>query len=62
VPVLYIGHKTRRNSTEVLKNLITRGMRIAQLVVAKYEKITWNDVDEFSATGRGAAGFGSSGQ
>jgi dUTP pyrophosphatase len=41
---------------------ITRGMRIAQLVVSKYEKVEWNVVLDLSATERGAGGFGSTGR
>jgi dUTP pyrophosphatase len=40
---------------------IQNGDRIAQMVIAKYEKITWNQVDVLSNTERGAGGFGSSG-
>ena len=36
-------------------------MRIAQLVVAKYEKIEWNEVKKLSETARGKGGFGSTG-
>jgi dUTP pyrophosphatase len=41
---------------------IERGMRIAQLVVAKYEKVDWNVVIDLSSTERGAGGFGSTGR
>ncbi len=41
--------------------VITRGMRIAQMVIAKYSKITWNIVEELPETTRGAGGFGSTG-
>lgn len=41
---------------------ITRGMRIAQLVISKYEKIMWNLVTALSNdTLRGSNGFGSTG-
>ena len=36
--------------------------RIAQLVVAKYEQIQWEETEEFSQTNRGAGGFGSTGK
>jgi dUTP pyrophosphatase len=42
--------------------IVTRGMRIAQLIISKYEKIAWNVVTEMSTTSRGTAGFGSTGQ
>ena len=35
------------------------GMRIAQMVIAKYEAITWNEVDELDETERGTGGYGS---
>ncbi|WHQ47244.1 MAG: dUTP diphosphatase [Candidatus Midichloria sp.] len=38
---------------------ITRGMRIAQMVVAKYERINWNLTESLDETERGAGGFGS---
>ena len=37
------------------------GMRIAQMVVAKYETIGWNEVEVLSETDRGLGGYGSSG-
>lgn len=40
---------------------IERGMRIAQLVIAKYEHISWDVCDELDETTRGAGGFGSTG-
>ncbi len=43
---------------------VTRGMRIAQMVVARYERFAWRQVDgveELPATERGAGGFGSTG-
>jgi len=36
--------------------------RIAQLVVAKYERIQWEETEELSQTDRGAGGFGSTGK
>ena len=43
---------------------ITRGMRIAQMVVAQVENAQWKEVetvDKLSSTDRGAGGFGSTG-
>jgi dUTP pyrophosphatase len=40
---------------------VTRGMRIAQMVVARVERVDFQAVTELSETGRGAAGFGSTG-
>lgn len=36
--------------------------RIAQLVVVPVVQVEWNVVEEFSASGRGAGGFGSTGK
>ena len=41
--------------------VIERGMRIAQMVVARYAAVTWNTVDALGETARGAGGFGSTG-
>mgnify|MGYP003672515912 CR=1 FL=1 len=38
------------------------GERIAQIVVAKHEQITWENGTELSATERGAGGYGSTGK
>lgn len=40
---------------------VTRGMRIAQLVVARVEPAEFRTVDSLPETGRGAGGFGSTG-
>ena len=40
---------------------VTRGMRIAQLVVSRVEPAEFRTVAELPATGRGAGGFGSTG-
>ncbi len=36
--------------------------RIAQMVVARYEQISWHTVESLSETQRGAGGFGSTGK
>ena len=42
--------------------IVERGMRIAQLIIARYEKIEWNLVEQLPQnTTRGDAGFGSTG-
>ena len=41
---------------------IEDGMRVAQMVVAKYSQFEWNEVDDLSSTDRGAGGFGSTGK
>ncbi len=38
------------------------GERIAQLVIAKHETITWKPVEKLTDTTRGAGGFGSTGK
>ena len=40
---------------------IIDGERIAQMIVAKYEKIEWQSVEVLEDTARGAGGFGHSG-
>lgn len=41
---------------------IKPGDRIAQMVVARHEKVEWEDVDALSDTERGAGGWGSTGK
>jgi dUTP pyrophosphatase len=41
---------------------ITRGMRIAQLVVAPVAHVTWHAAEALPESARGAGGFGSTGQ
>ncbi|MGV4876466.1 dUTP diphosphatase [Acetobacter indonesiensis] len=41
--------------------VITRGMRIAQAVVAPVERVSWDECDELDETERGTGGFGSTG-
>lgn len=40
---------------------IERGMRIAQMVIAKHEHVSWEVVEDLDETTRGAGGFGSTG-
>ena len=40
---------------------ITRGMRIAQLVVSKFVNFYWDEVENLETTKRGEGGFGSTG-
>jgi dUTP pyrophosphatase len=37
-------------------------MRVAQLVIARYERAEWTEVDDLDETARGAGGFGSTGK
>ncbi len=46
------------NETFVIKN----GERIAQMVVAKHERVDWLEVETLSETVRGAGGFGHTGK
>ena len=41
--------------------VINDGERIAQLVIAKHERISWEEVDVLDKTKRGKGGFGSTG-
>jgi dUTP pyrophosphatase len=40
---------------------IEHGDRIAQLVLARFERIAWHEVEELPSTARGIGGFGSTG-
>ncbi|MCS7213645.1 MAG: dUTP diphosphatase [Candidatus Calescibacterium sp.] len=40
---------------------VEKGMRIAQLIISKYEKVQIKEVDKLSETKRGEGGFGSTG-
>lgn len=53
VPIINLG-----NETYILKP----GERIAQLVIAKYQQISWEEVEILTDTSRGAGGFGSTGK
>ena len=41
--------------------VINDGERIAQLIIAKHERINWKEVNVLSETERGSGGFGSTG-
>lgn len=40
---------------------IEPGMRVAQALIARYEKVTWKTVDALNETTRGKGGYGSTG-
>ena len=40
---------------------VTRGMRIAQMVIACHQQAQWREVETLPETARGAGGFGSTG-
>ena len=42
--------------------VVNPGERIAQMVVAKYEKVEWDEVEVLDDTERGEGGFGSTGR
>lgn len=42
--------------------IVTRGMRIAQMIIAPYTRADWNQVESLDETARGAGGFGSTGK
>ena len=42
--------------------VVNNGDRIAQMVIAKHETISWEDVQELSDTARGAGGYGHTGK
>jgi dUTP pyrophosphatase len=52
VPLINLGRETFR---------VSRGMRIAQLVVAPVLRVTWDEVETLPASARGGQGFGHSG-
>src|SRR5262249_41308796 len=54
VQVILINHGTE-------PFVVTRGMRIAQLVIASTVRASLAETDELTATARGAGGFGSTG-
>ena len=41
--------------------IINDGERIAQLIIAKHERVTWEEVSVIDETTRGTGGFGSTG-
>lgn len=41
--------------------VVQDGERVAQLVIAKHERVTWLEVEVLNETERGAGGFGSTG-
>jgi len=42
--------------------VVNPGERIAQMVVARYEMVEWEEVESLDETERGAGGFGSTGR
>jgi dUTP pyrophosphatase len=52
VPLINLGRE---------RFVVSRGMRIAQLVIAPVVRVTWDEVEVLPATDRGGKGFGHSG-
>lgn len=42
--------------------VVNRGDRIAQMVVSRYARVSWEEADSLGETERGGAGFGSTGK
>lgn len=42
--------------------VVQKGERIAQMVVAAFEQVAWEEVDQLSETARGSGGFGHTGK
>lgn len=40
---------------------VTRGMRVAQIIVAPISRVVWQEIDELETSQRGQDGFGSTG-
>ena len=52
VPLINLGRE---------RFVVSRGMRIAQLIVAPVARVTWDEVAELPSTARASGGFGHSG-
>ena len=55
VGVILINHGAQPVTVE-------RGQRIAQMVIARYERAVWAETDTLDASARGTGGFGSTGR
>ncbi|MCW2247301.1 dUTP pyrophosphatase [Azospirillum fermentarium] len=55
VGVILINHGAQPVTVE-------RGQRIAQMVIARYERAVWAETDTLDASARGSGGFGSTGR
>lgn len=56
IKVILINHHPKEDF------VIERGMKIAQMVIARYEQILWDEVNSLDETSRGSGGFGSTGK
>lgn len=54
IGVILINHGTKTFS-------VRKGDRIAQMIISKYEKAEWNEIDKLDETERGGGGFGHTG-
>ena len=48
-------------NTSEIPFVVEPGMRVAQMVIARYERIVWREADELDQTARGEGGFSSTG-
>jgi dUTP pyrophosphatase len=56
IKVILINHHPKEDF------VIERGMKVAQMVIARYEQILWDEVNSLDETSRGCGGFGSTGK
>ena len=54
IKVLLINHGTDNF-------LVEKGMKIAQMIIARYEQVSWEEVSNLDETSRSDGGFGSTG-
>jgi dUTP pyrophosphatase len=55
IGVLLINHGSKAFTVE-------NGERVAQLILARYQRVVWEEADDLPETKRGAGGFGSTGK
>ncbi len=55
IGVLLINHGSKAFTVE-------NGERVAQLILARYQRVVWEEADDLPETKRGAGGFGSTGR
>lgn len=55
IGVLLINHGSKAFTVE-------NGERVAQLILAQYQRVVWEEADDLPETKRGAGGFGSTGR
>lgn len=55
IKIILINHSTK-------EFIVERGTRIAQMIIARYEQILWDEVEFLDNTERATGGFGSTGK